>query len=159
MLTEKKLNWKLLVVLLSSIVLIGILVWVGLKVAPTLFMKKTTDFCSTYFEICVVDQFNKWKVTSDSPHDFNLSNENEGIMLFLAYSKDLEFKGGDAGFTSISLLGQSKQAYKENKNDFTQVITGINYDKHSLILLLASDKDISAKKTQEITDLIKEKIK
>ncbi|MCX6752052.1 MAG: hypothetical protein NTZ87_00930 [Candidatus Nomurabacteria bacterium] len=144
---------KSIIISISSIILIGILVWAGFKIIPSL--SKSPDLCSTYFKVCVENKTNKWKVVSDTLHDFDLSNESEDVMIFLMSSQGMEFKDTDAGFTTVSLLGQNKQAYKDTKNGLTRVITGINNDKDSLIILLASEKDISMEKTKEIISFIK----
>ena len=48
------------------------------------------------------------------------------------------------------LLGQTSQAYKDTSNSQTRVITGLNGDKSSVIIILVSEKDISAQMVRDV---------
>jgi len=120
-------------------------------------VEKVTKHCSSYFSVCVQDYKNKWKIASDSLHDFDLVSENNGVLLSMMHSQGMQFKESGEGFTSVSIFGQNSQAYKDTKDGLTRVITGTNNGKDSLIILLTSEKDFSANEAKEIIGSIKTK--
>jgi len=110
--------------------------------------------CSSYFGVCVNDPANDWKVTADGLHDFDLFDQSQGLSLFLAYSKGIRFNATSTGFATVELLGQETEAYKDAKDGLTRVITGSNNASGTLIVLLASPKDISQDQAAEAIDSI-----
>ncbi len=121
--------------------------------APTS-VRAVNQHCSTYFDVCIDDSLNAWKVTTDSAHDFDLTNEVGGVSLAIAQSEVLKFNGAGPSLATVSLLGQNVRAYKDEVNGLTRVITGINNTNSSLIVLLSSRKDISADTTKNIVGSI-----
>lgn len=112
---------------------------------------QNAQHCSRYFDVCLNDPTNGWKVTVDGQHDYDLINKDTGISLSFISSSGISFKSTDAGFTQVNLLGQNTQAYKDTKNGLTRIITGINNASSTLIVLLASGNDIGAK---QVTDIV-----
>lgn len=111
----------------------------------------STDHCSSHFSVCIPDPSGVWKVTLDNRKDFDLFNETDSIALSFIYSDILDFKDSDPGFTTVSLLDEQKQAYKDVVNGMTRIVTGLSVDTDkTLIVSLVSDRDMSAEKTQEI---------
>jgi len=120
-------------------------------------MNQQIKHCSGYFGICIPDLENKWKITVDSLHDFDLVNSEENISLFIMYSSSLSFKDSDPGFTTVSIMNQNKPAYKDvTKDGLTRVLTGVGVNSTTtLLVMLASNIDISAETAQKIISQIK----
>lgn len=147
---QDKKHWKFVVA-----IIIGLLIFAGLIFFVINNNKKpSTNICSGYFPVCLQDSVNKWSISFDTLQDFGLVNVTEGISLFFVYSSRLEFKESNQGFTSVSFLGQNKQAYKDTANGLTRIITGTKIGEKTLIVLLASEKDISAETLKEIIEKI-----
>ena len=120
-------------------------------------MKPLTNHCSSFFGICINDPDSKWKIQVNTLNDFDLVNASEGVSLFVMYSTNMSFKESGQAFTSATLLGQTSQAYKDTANGLTRVITGQNSGKGSLIIILASSKDIDTKTAKDIISNIRVK--
>ncbi|MEI6396981.1 MAG: hypothetical protein WCO48_02840, partial [Candidatus Taylorbacteria bacterium] len=110
--------------------------------------------CSGYFGICFNDSDNKWAVGVDGPQDFDLYNSSSDILLTLSYSTRIHFQGQGLGSPTVSLLGQSQEAYREMLGDQRVVITGINDGDNSLIVILSSENDIDIQTIQDIVSNI-----
>ena len=158
--TVNKKKWGMITagVVLLIIIIFGVYLFINNK-SP---VKPPTNLCSSYFGVCVANADNKWATTTDARSDFDLQNNEENILLAFIYSSTLTFKDPDPGFTTVTLLGQTRQVYKDATSTLTRVITGVNStnsqsatSSQSIIILLASDKDISADKVKEIVGKIK----
>ena len=148
-------HYKLYILVGLLILMAGSFIIFNNKGLIPISMKDIPRHCSSYLNICVNDPTGKWKTSVNALHDFDLSNESEGILLAIAHSTGIEFKGTDAGFVSVSLLGQNTTVYKDTTKDLTRVITGINDAKlGTLIVLISSANDITAEKVTEIVNAI-----
>lgn len=143
-------NWKFVVLIIVGLLIVFGLIFLLLYKNE----KSLTGHCSNYFAVCFQDYESKWKVLVDTRKDFNLMNLTEGTSLSFVYSDKLVFKDSDQGFTTVSLLGENKQAYKDSVNGLTRIVTGTKIGEKTLIVLLASEKDINVETLQEIVKKI-----
>ena len=117
---------------------------------------KEPELCSSYFNFCFKDTTNQWKITTDSFNDFDLVNDSRGLGLFFVYSRGLDFKSNVPGFTIIKFSNRhnlhDEPAYKDNVDGLTRVMTGTSIDNVTLLIMLASEKDITAYDVQDIAN-------
>jgi len=143
-------NLKALWILIVAVIIIAGAYFLVSSKFKTPSMKPLTNRCSSFFGICLNDPDSKWKIQVDTLHDFDLVNASAGVSLFAMNSTSMSFKESGQAFTSATLLGQTSQVYKDTANGLTRVITGQNSGKGSLIIILASDKDISVENARNI---------
>ncbi|MEI6238194.1 MAG: hypothetical protein WCP15_01510 [bacterium] len=158
-------HWSKPLITLGILFLCFIILAILLYIFPSIMNKKEDQIndkivnnfekCSNYFGICLNDPSGKWKIISNGLNDFDLINEEYGITLFIMNSNSMRFKESGTSYTEVSLLGQNKPTYKDTNNGLTRIITGMNGDKGSILILLASEKDISLERTKEIMANIK----
>ncbi|MEI6480234.1 MAG: hypothetical protein WCO12_01795 [bacterium] len=112
--------------------------------------------CSKYFNVCMLDPEKKWEIKNNTEKDFDLRNTKSLTSLYFVYSDILKL--GDPakkGFFSVSLLRGKAEVYKSTTNGVTQVMIPTQFDKdHVLVVILNSNKDITASEVKGISDSI-----
>ena len=157
--TSRKFWLSLFVVLILVLVSIGLFYLIKMKDKATVIEESFSDKCSTYLNICISDKENKWKTDKDELRDFDLTNQSENISIAFVYSDTLEFKEFGPSFTDVFLINSNKPAYKSVSNGLTQIMSGTKLGGKTLIVILASQNDITADKTKEVFSLIKTRIR
>jgi hypothetical protein len=105
----------------------------------------TKGVCSKYIKVCVGDSSGaQGTILVDSPTDFDLLDEKDGLMIAFVYSTDFSFKESGESYAMATFLGNNVPVYKRSANGTTELITGTQLNGGGLIVLLVSHNDIPA---------------